>query len=122
MVYFNSHPHEEDDHNQQRFLISQNISTHILTRRMTKSIVRKRVDRYHFNSHPHEEDDIMLEIVDDTHIISTHILTRRMTEHGLIRAKNHRYFNSHPHEEDDPRSFSYQQHFCIFQLTSSRGG
>ena len=33
--HFNSHPHEEDDRPQDPFLISSNISTHILTKRMT---------------------------------------------------------------------------------------
>ena len=56
-----------------------NISTHILTKRMTPIIENFFKLRKHFNSHPHEEDD------EDSF------------ETGL--AVN--YFNSHPHEEDD---------------------
>ena len=57
-LYFNSHPHEEDDcvvH--LRAFIPTNISTHILTKRMTKN---KNGDVQKSN-------------------ISTHILTKRMT-------------------------------------------
>ena len=56
-----------------------NISTHILTKRMTLS---------------HQERGRLLDI-------STHILTKRMTSvsGSLIRSSS--YFNSHPHEEDD---------------------
>ena len=34
--YFNSHPHEEDDIRDMREVINGDISTHILTRRMTR--------------------------------------------------------------------------------------
>ena len=57
-LYFNSHPHEEDDFDVTTIQCKQN----------------------HFNSHPHEEDDGMNRA--KVHIaagISTHILTRRMT-------------------------------------------
>ena len=33
--HFNSHPHEEDDHERGRFIFDIGISTHILTKRMT---------------------------------------------------------------------------------------
>ena len=56
-----------------------NISTHILTRRMTAK-KRYNVSRRH---------------------ISTHILTRRMTWRSPGRNGGMEYFNSHPHEEDD---------------------
>ena len=61
--YFNSHPHKEDDEDAGAMLDTMNISTHILTRRMT---VRERTV-YRPGS------------------ISTHILTRRMTSHGNSR-------------------------------------
>ncbi len=57
-LYFNSHPHEEDDcvvH--LRAFIPTNISTHILTKRMTKN----------------KNEDVQKSN------ISTHILTKRMT-------------------------------------------
>ena len=55
--YFNSHPHEEDDIIQDFPAPSGNISTHILTKRMTKSLRIYRGGSIYFNSHPHEEDD-----------------------------------------------------------------
>ena len=55
------------------------ISTHILTKRMTLYIVKCINNHCYFNSHPHEEDD-------------------HATQTPVIRGQ---YFNSHPHEEDD---------------------
>ena len=97
---FNSHPHEEDDnaHGFQKWRTNisthiltkrmtmagkntiQNvgISTHILTKRMTVHLLEPGLMRY-FNSHPHEEDDAV--------------------HHTFLQAPSH--FNSHPHEEDD---------------------
>ena len=57
ILYFNSHPHEEDD-----FVAVRSLPLY----------------RY-FNSHPHEEDDIKEVITDGSRNISTHILTKRMT-------------------------------------------
>ena len=55
------------------------ISTHILTKRMTKKDVYVFVRKY----------------------ISTHILTKRMTISVICNCISDNYFNSHPHEEDD---------------------
>ena len=55
--YFNSHPHEEDDSFGNELHNNMKISTHILTKRMTKSTHRLGLG----------------------YIISTHILTKRMT-------------------------------------------
>ena len=98
--YFNSHPHEEDDVDVVDSAVNLDISTHILTKRMTISI-----------------GEILM-----PYIISTHILTKRMTilseamQDGLVFQltssrrgwlSHHRMissgwdFNSHPHEEDD---------------------
>ena len=83
--YFNSHPHEEDDSVLTFWnMLPFDISTHILTKRMTGHLVAL-VDSIYFNSHPHEEDDN-----GDALIISTIV-----------------YFNSHPHEEDDRRALCY---------------
>ena len=120
--YFNSHPHEEDDNFNNLLRSGIDISTHILTKRMTEDLERDGA-------------------VDD---ISTHILTKRMTRicpvfilwqifqltssrrgwqkpvdnseqmeefqltssrrgwrrPGRWQGKNWN-FNSHPHEEDD---------------------
>ena len=142
--YFNSHPHEEDDKkNDWKCRLHADISTHILTKRMTCQ--QMITDIYmifqltssrrgwlcyfcqfffceYFNSHPHEEDDSILECINQE-------------EH---------YFNSHPHEEDDfaERLFTINRedistHILtkrmtddaeydiwaeVFQLTSSRRG
>ena len=88
--YFNSHPHEEDDHFPHVFLINWIIiSTHILTKRMTTFFICPRVLR----------------------LISTHILTKRMTLCSRLMVYILLYFNSHPHEEDD-----YYIAFCIFRI------
>ena len=55
--YFNSHPHEEDDEKGKTYKEEKSISTHILTKRMTKHPYHLIPQTLHFNSHPHEEDD-----------------------------------------------------------------
>ena len=99
------------------------ISTHILTKRMTTSRTMKNWKRKYFNSHPHEEDDAIYQSISLPLNISTHILTKRMTLaarllwglhlafqltssrrgwlHILKQYSSADYFNSHPHEEDD---------------------
>ena len=62
-LYFNSHPHEEDDRNSALF-----------QSQMT-----------YFNSHPHEEDDRTACGWSDCRYISTHILTKRMTYPNFSR-------------------------------------
>ena len=54
---FNSHPHEEDDTYTPPVAGSTDISTHILTKRMTMVMFQLDVLYEYFNSHPHEEDD-----------------------------------------------------------------
>ena len=88
LIYFNSHPHEEDDEEADEYARKKNISTHILMKRMTFSIAPNI----------------------DTIDISTHILMKRMTIPILGICLKDFYFNSHPHEEDD--DFSP----CIFDL------
>ena len=56
-IYFNSHPHEEDDLQEAKF----------------------RGIYMYFNSHPHEEDDSWERVFNNIEDISTHILTKRMT-------------------------------------------
>ena len=77
---FNSHPHEEDDGAPYVIDKLEDISTHILTKRMTeRQWLEHRLMEY-FNSHPHEEDDVELfTLFDCFDNISTHILTKRMT-------------------------------------------
>ena len=56
-LYFNSHPHEEDDPLSETAVLWST----------------------YFNSHPHEEDDELFLSSRFGHNISTHILTKRMT-------------------------------------------
>ena len=77
--YFNSHPHEEDDTYTPPVAGSTDISTHILTKRMTMVMFQLDVLYEYFNSHPHEEDD------------------NKNKNNNKVKG----YFNSHPHEEDD---------------------
>ena len=76
------------------------ISTHILTKRMTKFRLQS----------------------NQSHHISTHILTKRMTAEHNIFCYSVRYFNSHPHEEDDALAVEFENEERLFQLTSSRRG
>ena len=76
---FNSHPHKEDDRRAGTGKNQPHLSTHILTRRMTMSVIDDSGDKKPFNSHPHKEDDD----------------TKRKSPQEDIS------FNSHPHKEDD---------------------
>ena len=163
--YFNSHPHEEDDRKCLIFYFKTeifqltssrrgwqytlyflfncvNISTHILTKRMT-SFPRTCQCIHHFNSHPHEEDDYVKTCNLRT---LTHFNSHPHEEDDPAKSckfLTNGYFNSHPHEEDDGltlfiKSFNdISTHILtkrmtiffmaiaqigIFQLTSSRRG
>ena len=78
-LYFNSHPHEEDDIIQDFPAPSGNISTHILTKRMTKSL---RIYRGGLFISTHILTKRMTTEAGEMKVeeeISTHILTKRMT-------------------------------------------
>ena len=120
--YFNSHPHEEDDHHRQHSSKDGSISTHILTKRMTRMPVSFLRWKRYFNSHPHEEDDHITHTAVIRSGISTHILTKRMTWFTHCLIPPYFNFNSHPHEEDDTIFFFLLYVFIVFQLTSSRRG
>ena len=76
---FNSHPHKEDDKENQAILFYNCFSTHILTRRMTVHDDTSLGVLQFFNSHPHKEDDPVGSMRYPLILFSTHILTRRMT-------------------------------------------
>ena len=85
-MHFNSQPHEEADGNSAFGKeLGYCISTHSLTRRLTKFGIYCGYYWYNFNSQPHEEADGVLQ---DTHhsptFISTHSLTRRLTEETTL--------------------------------------
>ena len=121
--YFNSHPHEEDDHLKRTYKEKRYISTHILTKRMT---IFKDTGfdscTFQLTSSRRGWPDIFLSfffcIIISTHIltkrmteigfeqrqeveISTHILTKRMTHLPSVAIFLYLHSNSHPHEEDD---------------------
>ena len=82
LVYFNSHPHEEDDY---AFDVTSELEREFQltsSRRGWQRIRTASIAIEYFNSHPHEEDDIYAtdNVIDNIH------------------------FNSHPHEEDDSTS------------------
>ena len=59
-IHFNSQPHEEADKTISCICRKSFISTHSLTKRLTKRLERFK-DRFaHFNSQPHEEADFLL--------------------------------------------------------------
>ena len=78
-IYFNSQPHKEADKLTELQNNVLTISTHSLTRRLTKDI-----GRYH-----------------NGECISTHSLTRRLTSHTWKPCLRQENFNSQPHKEAD---------------------
>ena len=100
ILSFNSHPHKEDDDKLVKMYKVLNLSTHILTRRMTILF------QHLFYNIP----------------LSTHILTRRMTVAFHVFLLCLQPFNSHPHKEDDNHDPDAILMHKTFQLTSSQGG
>ena len=135
--HFNSHPHEEDDNvHWWRCCISE-ISTHILTKRMTGAGTTQYVLRTFQLTSSRRGWQLCCARGISSKCISTHILTKRMTCCKWISSNivafqltsSRRgwpypvtyhlqpwYFNSHPHEEDDP-CFFINQCFCNFIST-----
>ena len=97
--YFNSHPHEEDDTKQCRWIIRITISTHILTKRMTRIALWSRSIKK----------------------ISTHILTKRMTNRTIWKITLGT-FQLTSSRRGWPLNNIETAKRDIFQLTSSRRG
>ena len=127
---FNSHPHEEDDAVDYAEKHYNVISTHILTKRMTRRITTTFMVSDYFNSHPHEEDDSYLVLITEQEDAFQLTSSRRgwpkktskqrkwqlfqltSSRRGwpllfIAFAQSLQYFNSHPHEEDDSASRSF---------------
>ena len=107
---------------------AKRISTHSLTKRLTRKLQQSVSSLSHFNSQPHEEADCSGSAYCSKCNISTHSLTKRLTEkgdrtcegkhistHSLTKRLTHysadapfrpAYFNSQPHEEADRISAS----------------
>ena len=121
--HFNSHPHEEDD---DRYLklrsYDLHISTHILTKRMTKVIqhcVILLCISTHILTKRMTEKKMVINMV---HIISTHILTKRMTA-TLIFAWQKPGISTHILTKRMTMNlYSSIVSVQLFQLTSSRRG
>ena len=79
--YFNSQPHEEADPYKAYLEKFEAISTHSLTKRLTRWFYWKFQMENYFNSQPHEEADIL----------------------EIYKRKTLWNFNSQPHEEADSR-------------------
>ena len=77
--YFNSQPHKEADGAKGGKGRYRSISTHSLTRRLTKLRLKFLEPLFHFNSQPHKEADVSKQEFDEVIGISTHSLTRRLT-------------------------------------------
>ena len=75
------------------------ISTHSLTRRLTRKQKLRRCYSLDFNSQPHKEADSVFVSLVFILLISTHSLTRRLTGYGTASGLS-----------------------GIFQLTASQGG
>ena len=121
MTDFNSHPHEEDDGYLRYLKNESRISTHILTKRMTKDylsmceaccisthILTKRMTAY-------------MSRVSISEDISTHILTKRMTE-AIMQSIEMINISTHILTKRMTLSPRHSAEVTIFQLTSSRRG
>ena len=78
-MYFNSHPHEEDDFS---LILQMDVFTHFNSHPHEEDDhgrALKNIQINYFNSHPHEEDDDIYIAMCYEYSISTHILTKRMT-------------------------------------------
>ena len=120
--YFNSQPHKEADKSTTPFYSCQHISTHSLTRRLTRSVLKSANSGDYFNSQPHKEADyssFASSIV--SLLISTHSLTRRLTN---IDSKKllHTFISTHSLTRRLTLLTSLTKLSISFQLTASQGG
>ena len=123
--HFNSQPHEEADPQELAELtVAFYISTHSLTKRLTRWTENGEFLKMYFNSQPHEEADysrysvVNVRTNISTHsltkrltensdiytmciVISTHSLTKRLTKGSAFPGGTSNHFNSQPHEEAD---------------------
>ena len=119
--YFNSHPHEEDDTALVSYGGSGNISTHILTKRMTYPACVNACD---INISTHiltKRMTLQTGWVSENNRISTHILTKRMTMTG-VKPVIYMSFQLTSSRRGWRYSQKYRRGQNVFQLTSSRRG
>ena len=77
------------------------ISTHSLTRRLTRNGGITTGRSHYFNSQPHKEADLLHPANNFIFFISTHSLTRRLTLKFRLIKMFKDNFNSQPHKEAD---------------------
>ena len=122
VLYFNSHPHEEDDsNNRERKRTWKHFNSHPHEEDDYFGGAVGLASKY-FNSHPHEEDDTScIRIWKGCPVISTHILTKRMTRMRIedLSQEVFQLTSSRRGWHLMGNSFSV---WLIFQLTSSRRG
>ena len=119
--YFNSHPHEEDDLSGLLNISGQIISTHILTKRMTRQ-AQHWTRQINFNSHPHEEDDTTWRRI--------HLMTQQFqltsSRRGWPRGSSSGITQITFQLTSSRRGWQLKgdrfDHAFVFQLTSSRRG
>ena len=121
--HFNSHPHEEDD---DRYLklrsYDLHISTHILTKRMTK-VIQHCVILLCISTHILTKRMTLTVGVGRITIgISTHILTKRMTEKKMVINMVHIISTHILTKRMTMNLYSSIVSVQLFQLTSSRRG
>ena len=149
MTHFNSQPHKEADGGVFPSPRISSISTHSLTRRLTRNSLSSISQflfqltasqggwrtyhclvcrRCYFNSQPHKEADRISSCFAFIIVISTHSLTRRLTIWLIILPPQSLYFNSQPHKEADNRvgdcavrAICISTHSLTRRLTESRG-
>ena len=142
---FNSQPHKEADrlifmHSHQANLfqltasqggwrwngdmygVCRYISTHSLTRRLTRYRLDLRPQLYISTHSLTRRLTGQPDTTQNIELISTHSLTRRLTEYLTAYSSRNWYFNSQPHKEADCILPVIVCGLSKFQLTASQGG
>mgnify|MGYP007112827101 CR=1 FL=1 len=98
------------------------ISTHSLTKRLTRIVGYWCESDYYFNSQPHEEADYRWSCSDGTGWYFNSQPHEEADIRELEGKLNGNYFNSQPHEEADVDLITDKGAILKFQLTASRRG
>ena len=122
LIHFNSHPHEEDDNVEVIGNMITDISTHILTKRMTEDRDCNNFFLFIFQLTSSRRGwRWRLQQIIRMERISTHILTKRMTDTRCVTTPG-LHISTHILTKRMTRCYTLYLEFCIFQLTSSRRG
>ena len=121
ILYFNSHPHEEDDISPTSGSFAKIPFQLTSSRRGWPIFLMSTSVGMYFNSHPHEEDDRQCPNQGQQDIFQL-TSSRRGWLNWCLYSNCYLHFNSHPHEEDDVTAADLSISPFSFQLTSSRRG